>query len=123
MLAKQIINLDLQLIEAKTKQFSLRPPAAHPPAPLIPATNQSTQQLIQLNDLAEIFIERPLRVPHLYWPRGQLIGAPVSNFRQIRYLPLSNVLPNLDQSLSMARLDCGPDFHKQLIEFSGAAKE
>ena len=29
-LAKQIIDLDLQLIAAKIKQFSSHPPAAHP---------------------------------------------------------------------------------------------
>ena len=33
-----------------------------------------------------------------------------------------NVLPNLDQALSGARLECGQDFHKLLIEFGGAAK-
>ena len=31
-------------------------------------------------------------------------------------------MPDLDQALSGARLDCGQDLHKQLIEFGGAAK-
>ena len=31
-------------------------------------------------------------------------------------------MPDLDQALSGARLDCGRDLHKQLIEFGGAAK-
>ena len=31
-------------------------------------------------------------------------------------------MPDLDQALSEARLDCGRDLHKQLIEFGGAAK-
>ena len=62
------------------------------------------------------------RFPNLYWQPGQPIGAPISNFRQIKYLPLFNAVPNLDQTLSGARLDCGRDLHKQLIEFRGAAK-
>ena len=53
---------------------------------------------------------------------GQLIGVPVSNFRQIKYLPLSNAAPDLEEALSGARLDCKRDLHKQLIEFGGAAK-
>ena len=31
-------------------------------------------------------------------------------------------MPYLDQALSGARLDCGRDLHKQLIEFGGAVK-
>ena len=31
-------------------------------------------------------------------------------------------MPDPDQALSEARLDCGRDLHKQLIEFGGAAK-
>ena len=31
-------------------------------------------------------------------------------------------MPDLDQALSGASLDCGRDLHKQLIEFGGAAK-
>ena len=31
-------------------------------------------------------------------------------------------MPDLDQALSGARLNCGQDLHKQLIEFGGAAK-
>ena len=57
-----------------------------------------------------------------YWAPGQPVGAPVQNFRQIQYLPLPNALPDLDQALSGAWVDCGSDIHKQLIEFGGAAK-
>ena len=69
-----------------------------------------------------MFIERILQVPNLYWQPSQFIGAPVSNFWQIKYLPFLNAVPDLDQALSGARLDCGRVLHKQLTEFSGAAK-
>ena len=131
-LAKQIINLDLQHIAAKTNQFPTHPPApyqfaTHPPeahssAPHPPATNLPTPQPLQSNDMAEVLTERFRQVPNLYWQPGQPIGIPVSNFRQIKYLPLPNATPDLDQELSGARLDCGRDLHKQLIEFGGAAK-
>ena len=52
-----------------------------------------------------------------YWQPGKPVGAPVSTFRQIQYLPLLNAVPDLDQALSSAMLDCGLDLHKQLIEF------
>ena len=106
-LAKQIINLDLQLIAAKTKQFLPHPPAAHPFALHPPATNLPTPQPLQSNDMAGVLPERPQQVPNLYWQLGQPIGVPVSNFRQIKYLPLPNAAPDLDQALSGARLDCG----------------
>ena len=72
--------------------------------------------------MAGILTERPQKIPNLYWQPGHQIGAPVSNFRLIRYLPLPNAAPDLDQALSGARLDCGRDLHKLLIEFGGAAK-
>ena len=40
----------------------------------------------------------------------------------MKYLPIPNAKPDLDHALSGARLDCGRDLHKQLIEFNGAAK-
>ena len=106
----------------KTKQFPLHPLEAHPPAQHSPATDQLTPQPLQSNYMAEVLTERPRQIPNLYWQPGQPIGAPVSNFRQIKYLPLPNSVPDLDQALSGARLDCGRDLHKQLIEFGGAAK-
>ena len=72
--------------------------------------------------MAEFLTERPRQVPKFYWQPGQHIGIPVSNFRQIKYLPVPNAAEKLDQALSGARLDCGRDLHKQLIEFGGAAK-
>ena len=72
--------------------------------------------------MAEILTERPRQIPNLYWQHGLTIGAPVSNFRQIKYIPLPNAVFDLDQALSGVRLDCALDFHKQLIEFVGAAK-
>ena len=124
-LANQIINDYLELIAAKSKQFSLHllpvhQFALHQFAP--PATNLLSPKPLQSNDMVGIFIERSRQVPNLYWQPGQPIGGPVSNFRQIKYLPLPNALPDLDQTLSGARLDCRWDLHKQLIEFGKAAK-
>ena len=72
--------------------------------------------------MARRFIDRPRQYPNLYWQQGQPVGAPFRTFRQIKYLPLPNALPDLDQALSGARLDCGHDLHKQLIECCGAAQ-
>ena len=126
-LAKQIINFDLQLIAAKTKQFLLYPPATHspalhPPAPHPPKTNLPLTQPIQSSDMAGIFSERPQRISNLYWQLGQPIGTSVRTCRQIKYIPLPNDEPDIDQALSGARVDCVRDLHKQIIEFNGAAK-
>ena len=72
--------------------------------------------------MSRILTDRPRQVPHLYWQPSQPIGAPVSNFRQIKYLPLFIAVPGPDQALTGARVDCKRDLHKQLIEFGGAAK-
>ena len=69
-----------------------------------------------------ILTERPRQIPNLYWIPGQPIGDPVSHFRQITYLPVLNSVPDLDQALSGARVNCARDLHKQLFEFGGAAK-
>ena len=126
-LAKQIINRDLQLIAAKTNQFKTYQPATFPfeiyqPALHPPATNLPAPQPVQSNDMAGILTERPRQVPNLYWQPGQPIGNPVSNFRHIKYVPLPNTVPDLDQALSGAMVDCGRDLHKKLIEFGLAAK-
>ena len=88
-LANQIINLDLQLIAAKTKQFSSHPFAAQPLAPHSsaahpPVTNLPAPQVLQSNEKAGILTESPRHISNLYWQPGQPIGAPVSNFRQIK---------------------------------------
>ena len=72
--------------------------------------------------MAGILTERPQQVPNLYWQPGQPIGAPVSKFRQIKYLTLPIFVPDVDQALSGGTLDCDRDFYKQLIEFTEAAK-
>ena len=80
MLAKQIINLDLQLIATKIKQFTTHSPTPHP-FELHPSEPQSpTPQPIQLNDMAGILTERPRQIPNIYWQPGQPIGALVTNF-------------------------------------------
>ena len=126
-LAKQIINLYLQLIAAKTKQFLSHSFAAHPLAPHPcalhpPLTNLFTPEVLQPNDMAGILTERPRHISNLYWQPGQPIGAPISNFRQIKYLYFSNSVPDLYKARSGARVDCRRDLHNQLIEFGGAAK-
>ena len=72
--------------------------------------------------MAGFLTERTRQIPNLYWQPGKLIGAPVSNFRQIKYILLLNAVPDLDQALSGARLDCARDLHKQLIDYGKAAK-
>ena len=64
-LAKQIINLDLQLIAAKTKQFSPHPFATHPFAPHPFQTNLTTPQPLQSNDMVGVLTECPRQVPNL----------------------------------------------------------
>ena len=127
MLANQIINLDLQLIAAKINQFQTYQPAAfsfaiHQLAPSPLATNLPAPQPVQSIDMAGILTERPRQVQNLYWQLGQPIGAPVSNFRQIKYLPLPNAVPDLDHTLSVASVDCRQDLNKQLIKIGGSAK-
>ena len=116
-LADHIINLELQLISVKSNNPLPNQPESHPTV-LQPHAPES----IQSNDIAEIFTYRPRQIPNLYWQQGQPFGAPVRTFRQIKYLPLPNAMPDLDQALSGARLDCEWDLHKQLIEYGGAAK-
>ena len=116
-LADQIINLDLQLIAAKSNQHLPDYPAQHQPHRRYPHRSKHNQ-----NDMAEIFTERPRQIPNLYWQQGKPVGAPVRTFRQIKYLPLPNAMPDLDQALYGARLDCGLNLHKQLVEYGGAVK-
>ena len=127
MYATLIINLDYQLIAAKAKQFptyllAQHLAALHQPPLHRPATNLPAPQPVQSNDMAGILTERPRQDPNIYWQPGQFIGAPVSTFRKIKYIPLPNAVPDLDQALSGARVDCGRDLHKQLIDFGVAAK-
>ena len=68
-----------------------------------------------------VLAERPRHIPNLYWQQGLPIGVPVSNFRQIIYLSLYNAVLDLDQALARARVNCGRNLHKQLIEFGKAA--
>ena len=56
------------------------------------------------------------------WQPGQPVGTPTRYFRQIRYLPQPNAVPDLDKALSGAWLNCGQDLHKQLCEFGGVVK-
>ena len=131
--AKQIIDLDLQLIAAKSTQFPIHPTALHsqtvylfvPQPPLLQpfAPQPPAPQQLQLNDMAEFLNKRPRQIPNLYWQPGKLIGVPLRTLRQFKFIPLSNALPDLDLALAGARVDCARDLHKQLIEFSGAAKD
>ena len=69
-----------------------------------------------------ILTEPPRQIQNLYWEPGQPIGAPVKYFRQIKYLPFPNAMPDLDQALSGAKVDCARNLHKQLIKLNIAAK-
>ena len=125
MIADKIINIDLQIIAAQSNHPSSHPSSSPPAAPQLsvqqPLIPQSLQ-LLQSNDMARNFTGRPQQIPNLYWTQGQPVGAPVRSVRQIKYLPLPNAVPDLDQALSGARLDCAKDHHKQLIDYNGAAK-
>ena len=125
LLADQIIIIDLQIIAAKSNHPSSHPSSPPPAAPQLsvqqPPIPQSYQP-IQSNNMAKNFNGRPQQIPNLYWQQGQPVGAPVKSFRQIKYLPLPNAVPNLDQALSKARFDCANHLHKQLIDYGGAAK-
>ena len=116
-LADQIINLELQIIAAKSKHL-----APDQPAPQQLAPHPSAQQPLQSNEMHEILTNCPQQIPNLYWQPGHPIGAPGRTFRQIKYLPLSNAVPDLDQPRSGARIDCGRDLHQQLIKYIKAAK-
>ena len=72
--------------------------------------------------MASIFRERFRNIPNLYWQPNQPINAPIRKFRQIKYLPLFNAVPDIDQTLSGAMLDCERELNKQKIEFGGASK-
>ena len=72
--------------------------------------------------MAGILTECFQQIPNLNWQPGQPISAPVRIFWQIKYIPFPNDVPDLDQALSKARVDCGKDLQKQLIKFGGAAK-
>ena len=129
-LAKQIIDIDLQLIEAKynfpTYSLKTHPFAAHsilpqqfsaqPPAP------QPPPQPLEINDIVGILTERPRQIPNLYWEPGHPIGAPINHYRQIKYLPFPNAVPDLDHTLSLAKVYCARKVYKQLIEFGGAVQ-
>ena len=65
--------------------------------------------------MAGILTERPQQIQNIYWQPGHPIGVPVSHFRQIKDLPLSNSVTDIDQALSEARVDCVRDLHKQLF--------
>ena len=90
---------------------------SNPTAPQPPALTP-----IQSIDMVGSFTDCFRQIPNLYWQPGHHVGARVRTFRQIKYLPLLNAVPDLDQALSGARLDGGRDQHKQLIKYDGAAK-
>ena len=69
-----------------------------------------------------VIAKRPRQIPNLYWQQYQPIGALVSNFRQIRYLPFTNAVPDLDQTLAGPMVVGGRNLYKQLIDFGEAAK-
>ena len=71
--------------------------------------------------MAGILTKRLRQIPTLYLQPGEPIGVSVSNFRHIKYLPLLNALPDLDQALSGVRVEIARNLHKQLIEFGGAS--
>ena len=120
----QIIDIDLQLIKAKSKSIPTLSPAphlsaAHSPLPKPFSSLPLAPQPLEINDMAGILTEHPRQIPNLYWQPGQPIGASVNHFRQIKYLPFLNAVPDLNQAVSGAKVDRARDLHKQLIQFGG----
>ena len=72
--------------------------------------------------MARNFTGQPQQISNLYWQQGQPVGDPVRSLRQIKYLPLLNAVPELDQALSKAMLDCAKNFYKQHNNYNEAAK-
>ena len=73
-------------------------------------------QLFQSFKMANNFsIEQSVKfdefISNSYWQPGQPVDTPVRTFRQNQYVPLPNAVPDLDQALSGAMLDCGLDLH------------
>ena len=74
-LAKQIIDIDLQLIEAKSKTFPTLSPVPHPSAAHSPLAKPFSflppaPQPLEINDMAGILTTRPRQIPNLYWQPG-----------------------------------------------------
>ena len=72
--------------------------------------------------MAGILFERPRQIVNLFRQPVQPNGVSISYFRQIRYLPFCNVVPEFDLAMFRDKVDCDRDLPKQLIEFDGAAK-
>ena len=120
-LASEIIDLQLQRIE------HLR---SYPPpvfiASIIPLTSTVPLPSYPVQHIMPAIIthRKAPKLPNhrAYLQPGQPVGARISFFRQIQYLPLPNAEPDFDQALTRARHDCGQDLHRQLKDFDGAAK-
>ena len=73
LLDDKIINIDLQIIAAKSNHPSSHPSSPPPAAPQIPVPQPpipQSLQPIQSNDLARNFTGRPQQIPNLYWQQG-----------------------------------------------------
>ena len=116
-LTDQIIILELKIIAANSNHLTQDLPAPQKLAP-----HPFAQQPLQSNEMHEISTNRPQQNSNLYWQPGHPIDAPVRTFRKIKYLPLPNAVPDLDQALSGARIDCGRDLYQQLNEYGKGAK-
>ena len=107
------------------KQQPLIPaPSSVQRPPQLPVLKSVQHPPASLDTMSGNFTERPRQTANYrtYWEPGQFVGASARYFRQIRYLPLPNAVPDLDKALIGAWLDCGQDLHKQLGEFDGAVK-
>ena len=62
---KQIIDIDLQLIEAKFKNFSTHSPVSHPSAAHSPLPQPFSAQPLEIN-MVGILTVRPRQIPNLY---------------------------------------------------------
>ena len=71
--------------------------------------------------MAVIYTKRFKHKPNDNWHPGQPVGALVKIFRLIKYLVYSNFVFDVDQALYKTKLNCYPNFYKQLFEYNKAA--
>jgi len=57
-----------------------------------------------------------------YWKTGEPYGPPVPFFTQMRYLPVTRAIPDLDIALDGAALDTAFDVHRWVVNAQGAVK-
>ena len=98
-LASEIIDWQIRRNEYfQNHQTSVQ----RPPLLQVPTSVQNSPAI--LDTMPGNLTEHSLQTANsrAYWQPGQPVGAPARYFRQIRYLPLQNAVPDLDKALNGA---------------------